>query len=104
MSTGTTVLLVVAAGTYGWKAAGPLLLGTRTLPVRVEAIMGIMPGALLAALVVTATVADGRRWSFDARIVGISAAIIALSAKRGFVTVVVVAALSTAVARAAGLP
>lgn len=104
MSTGTVVLLSVAVGTYVWKAAGPLLLGNRTLPLRVEAIMGMMPGALLAALVVTATVADGRRWSFDARIVGLAAAIVALVARRGFVTVVVVAALATAAARAAGLP
>ncbi len=104
MSTGTIVLLVVAAGTYGWKAAGPLLLGNRTLPARAEALMGMMPGALLAALVVTATVADGRNWSFDARIVGLVAAIAALLAKRGFVTVVVVAALATAAARAMGMP
>lgn len=104
MSTGTVVLLAVAAGTYAWKAAGPLLLGNRTLPLRVEAIMGMMPGALLAALVVTATVADGRHWSFDARIVGLVAAVVALQAKRGFVTVVLVAALATALARALGMP
>jgi uncharacterized membrane protein len=103
MSTGTTVVLVVAIGTYVWKSAGPLVLGNRTLPAKLQSIIALMPGSLLAALVVTATVADGKHWQFDARLVGVAVAIVALMAKRGFIFVVVVAAISTALARAAGL-
>ncbi len=104
MSTATVVLLAVAGGTYIWKASGPLLLGNRTLPPSLERVIGLTPGALLAALVVTATVADGRSWSFDARLVGLAAAIGALIFRRGFVFVVIVAAIATALARAAGMP
>lgn len=104
MTTATVVVIVVAAGTYLWKSAGPLLLGNRTLPVAIEKIIALTPGALLAALVVTATVADGPTWSFDARLVGLVVAVAALVAKRGFVFVVIVAAIATALARAAGMP
>jgi uncharacterized membrane protein len=104
MSTPTLVLLAVAIGTYCWKSAGPLILGNRKLPNRLEAVIALTPGAMLAALVVTATVANGRAWAFDARIVGVAAAVAALLARRGFVVVVVVAAVATALARAAGLP
>jgi branched-subunit amino acid transport protein len=103
MSTGTIVVLLLAAGTYVWKSAGPLLLGTRELPPTLRHIIAVLPAPLLAALVVTATVADGTKWSFDARLVGLAAAVVALMFKRGFVTVVIVAAVATALARQAGM-
>ncbi len=103
MNTPTVVLLVVALGTYAWKSAGPLVLGNRQLPARLQTVIAVMPAPLLAALVVTATVADGAKWSFDARMVGLGVAIVALVAKRGFVVVVVVAAIATAIARQAGM-
>ncbi len=103
MSTGTTVVLAVALGTYIWKSAGPLVLGNRTLPPRLQSVISLMPAALLAALVVTASVADAKAWKFDARLVGVAVAVVALLAKRGFVFVVVVAAIATALARFAGM-
>jgi branched-subunit amino acid transport protein AzlD len=104
VSTPTIVVLVVALGTYAWKSAGPLVLGNRQLPKQLQTVIALMPAPLLAALVITATFADGTMWSFDARMVGLGAAIVALLAKRGFVPVVIVAALATALARAAGMP
>jgi uncharacterized membrane protein len=104
LSTSWVVVLALAIGTYAWKSAGPLFLGNRTLPPAVLSFIGLMPGPLLAALVVTATVANGNAWVFDARLVGLFVAVVALKAKRGFVTVVVLAAVATAAARWAGLP
>jgi branched-subunit amino acid transport protein len=103
MSTPTIVVLVVAVGTYAWKSAGPLVLGNRQLPQQLLKVISLMPAPLLAALVVTATFANGTSWAFDARIVGLGAAVLALLAKRGFVPVVVVAAVTTALARLAGM-
>jgi branched-subunit amino acid transport protein len=104
VSTPTIVVLVLAVGTYFWKALGPVVLGSKPIPDRVQSIISVMPAPLLAALVVTATVGGDRQWTFDARIVGLGFAICALVLKRGFVTVVVVAAVATAAARALGLP
>jgi branched-subunit amino acid transport protein len=103
MSTGTTVVLAVAIGTYVWKSAGPLVLGNRTLPAKLQSVISLMPAALLAALVVTASVANAKAWQFDARLVGVAAAIVALIAKRGFIFVVIVAAVATTLARVAGM-
>jgi branched-subunit amino acid transport protein len=96
-------MVVLAAGTYALKAAGPLLLGNRTLPPLFERIINLLPAALLAALVVTAAAASKGRLVADARIVGLAAGVLALQRKAGFVTVVIVAAVATAMARQLGL-
>ncbi len=103
MNTGWIVLLVLSVGTYALKAAGPLLLGNRTLPPLFERIINLLPAALLAALVVTAAAASKGRLVADARLVGLGTAIVALQRKAGFVTVVIVAAVATAFARQLGL-
>ena len=103
MSSGWVVLVVLALGTYGLKAAGPLLLGNRTLPPLFERIITLMPGALLAALVVTSAFASKGKLVLDARAVGLGVAIVALSRRAGFITVVVLAAVATAVARRLGM-
>jgi uncharacterized membrane protein len=103
MTSGWIVLGVLAAGTYLLKSAGPLLLGNRTLPPLVERVINRLPAPLLAALVVTATVASKGRLVADARLVGLAAAIVALQSRAGFVTVVIVAAVATAVARQLGM-
>lgn len=103
MSSGWVVLVVLALGTYGLKAAGPLLLGNRTLPPLFERIITLMPGALLAALVVTSAFASKGKLVFDARAVGLGVAMVALSRRAGFITVVVLAAAATALARRLGM-
>ncbi len=100
---GWVVLLVVAAGTYALKSSGPLLLGNRTLPPKVQRVIATLPAPLLAALVITATFAKAGQLVIDARVMGLATAIVALLAKRGFVFVVVSAALATAVARRFGM-
>ena len=91
----------LALATAAIKAAGPLFLGGRELPPRATAVIGLLPAALLAALVVVETFgqADGGI-TFDARAAGLAAAGVAVIAKRSLVVVVVVAAVAAAVARA----
>jgi hypothetical protein len=50
MSDAVVVLIVMTLGTYALKSAGPLVLGARSLPVRVQALVDLLPAALLAAL------------------------------------------------------
>lgn len=102
MSGATTTLLLLAAGTYLLKSAGPLVLGgDRTLPPLLERLAILLPAPLLAALVATSTFVDGQRWILDARAAGLAVAAIALWRKLPFVVVVISAAAATAVARAA---
>lgn len=101
MTTATITLIALAAITYTLKAAGPLALAGRTLPARVSRVVTVLPIPLLAALVITSTLATGEEWSFDARIVGLVAAALALWRRLPFVVVVVIAGAATAAARAA---
>jgi branched-subunit amino acid transport protein len=97
--TATIVLVGLAVGTYGLKAAAPVLLGGRSLPERVARVAQLLPAALLGALVVVSTVSDEAALHVDARLVGVGAAGVALWRKAPFVVVVLVAAAATAVAR-----
>jgi hypothetical protein len=61
-----------------------------------------MPVALLAALVAVQTFATGQSLVVDARVAGLAVAIVALLLRAPFLVVVVVAAVSAALLRAAG--
>ncbi len=100
MSRGWTVIVIASALIYCLKAAAPLLLGERRLPGWLTRLTTLMPAALLAALVAVSTFASSKQLHLDARVVGLGAAAIALWRRQGFVVVVVVAALATAVTRA----
>jgi branched-subunit amino acid transport protein len=100
MSTATVTLLVLAAITYTLKSAGPLALAGRTFPAWIDRIVAVLPIPLLAALVVTSTLANGEEWAFDARIAGLAAAGVALWRRLPFVVVVIIAGAATAAVRA----
>jgi len=99
MSDATVVLLVLAAGTFLLKSAGPLLLGDRRLPNGVQAVVDLLPAALLASLAIVSTLGDGRSLVLDARIVGLVVAGVALWRRAPFVLVIVLASVATAVTR-----
>ncbi len=103
MRTGWIVLAVLSLGTYALKSAGPLLLGNRTLPPLFERVVTRMPAALLAALVITSAFATKGHLVLDARGVGLGVAVVALSRRAGFITVVLLAAAATAAARQLGM-
>lgn len=100
MSAATIVLVVMTIGTFALKSAGPLLLGDRMLPVRVQQVVGLLPAALLAALAIVSTVGDGRAIVLDARLVGLVVAGLALWRRAPFVVVILLASAATAVVRA----
>jgi hypothetical protein len=95
-----TIALLTAA-TVAIKAAGPVLLGGRTLPKRLEAVVALLAPSLLAALVVVDTFAgEDRSLAVDERAVGLAGAALALAARLPMVVVVLVAAGVTAALRA----
>ena len=99
MSDATLVLIVMTVGTFALKSAGPLVLGDRSLPRRVQQAVDLLPAALLAALAIVSTVGDGREVVFDARLVGLVVAGITLWRRLPFVVVIVVASAATAFTR-----
>lgn len=82
------------------KAAGPVALGGRDLPAWFGRVIALMAAALLAALVVTSTFADGQRWSVGAHTVGVALAGVLLWRGRSLVLAVAVAVSVTALLRA----
>ncbi|NKB42459.1 MAG: AzlD domain-containing protein, partial [Ilumatobacter sp.] len=86
-------------GTDVLKAAGPLALGNRRLPVRLQSLVDLLPAALLASLAIVSTVGDGPAVTLDARLVGLVFAGVALWRRAPFVIVIVVASAATAAVR-----
>lgn len=95
-------ILLLAVSTYALKAAGPVLLGTRTLPAVPARVLALVPLGPLAALVMVGTFADGRHLVVDARLAGLAAALLAVWRRAPFLVVVLVAAAAAAGARALG--
>jgi branched-subunit amino acid transport protein len=93
----TGVLTVVC---FGIKAAGPVALGGRELPRWAERLIVLLPAALLSALVVVQTFADGKALVLDARAAGLAAAMVALALRASVLVVLLVAALTAAGLRA----
>jgi branched-subunit amino acid transport protein len=93
-------ILALAAGTYAMKAAGPMLLGGRSLPARLAGVVALLPAAVFAALVVVDTFAQGRELVLDARAAGVGAAAVAAWRGAPFLAVVGVAVAVTAAVRA----
>jgi branched-subunit amino acid transport protein len=103
MSTSTTLTLVLACAviTAGIKATGPVALGGRDLPLWFSGVVAMMAPALFAALVVTQALADGRHWAIGADTVGVALSGIAAWRGASVILVVAIAAVTTALLRAA---
>jgi branched-subunit amino acid transport protein len=97
-------VLATAAGCYALKLAG-LTVPERVLGnPRVRRFAELVPVALLAALATVQVATAGHSIVFDpARLAGIGAAVVALLLRAPFLVVIVVAAGTTALLRAAGL-
>lgn len=96
-------ILALAAGTYAMRFAGPALAGRVRLPERVRELLETGAVVILAALVVTATVADGAVFAGWARPAGVAVAAALAVARAPFPAVVIAAAAVTAGLRALGL-
>jgi hypothetical protein len=92
-------VIVVGVGTIALKGLGPVLLGGRPLPARIDALVALLAPTLLAALVVTQTVGDADGVVADARLAGVGAAMVAIALRAPLIVVVALAAATTALAR-----
>ena len=89
----------MTVGTFAMKSAGPLLLGERSLPARVQRVVDLLPAALLAALAAVSTLGDGKQLVIDARLGGLVVAGLALWRRAPFVVVIILASAATALIR-----
>jgi uncharacterized membrane protein len=92
-----------AAGTFAAKLVGYLLPASVLEREGIRRITGLLPVALLAALVAVQTFATGQQLVIDARLAGLVVAVVALVLRAPFLVVVLVAAITAALLRATGL-
>ena len=92
-------IAVLAVGTYALKAAGPVLIGDRSLPRPIARATDLLPAALLAALIATDVAAGDRRLVVDARLAGFAAAVLAVRLRASFLIIVLAGCAGTALAR-----
>lgn len=98
--TWTTVLLL-SAGAYAFKALGLLALDRREVPPPVLRFVGLLPPALLTALIVVQTLGQGDgSLVLDARAAGLAVAGMAVWLRAPFLVVMVGGAAATALLRA----
>ena len=96
------VLLIAgcAAVTAAIKAAGPVALGGRDLPIAFRSFIVLLAPALFAALVVTQALADGKELAIGAETAGVAAGGLVAWRTDSILGCVIVAAAVTAVVRA----
>ncbi len=94
------MIAALAVTTALIKAAGPVLVGGRALPARAAGVIALLPPALLAALVVTSTFAEGQRWHLDASTAGVAVAGVMIWRRRPLLLSVLAAVAVTAAIRA----
>lgn len=107
MNTPSTLLLagvVLAAGTFAFRAAGPALRARVGLSPRVEKLVTVTVAVLFAALVATATLLRGHHLAGVARPTGVAVAGVLAYRRAPFVVVVLAAVAITAGLRLLGLP
>ncbi|MYW68145.1 AzlD domain-containing protein [Streptomyces sp. SID8379] len=104
MSAQLVAVLVLAAGTYAFRLAGPLLHGRVELPPRVQELLTTGATVLLVALLATGALMAGHGFAGWARPAGVLAGGVLAWRRAPFAVVVVAAAGVTALLRLAGLP
>lgn len=95
-------VLVASLGCYAEKLLGYLVPASVLENRTFRQISGLMPVALLAALVAVQTFASGMALTLDARAVALGVAIIALVLRAPFLAVVLLAGVTAAGLRALG--
>jgi branched-subunit amino acid transport protein len=93
------VVAVVGVATIACKAAGPVLVGRRERPPRLQACVELLAPVMLTALVVTQTFGGDEEIEVDARVVGVGAAVIAIALRTHIIVAMAAAALATALVR-----
>lgn len=101
MSDAWIVVAAVGVATIAFKAAGPVLVGGRELPPRLQACVELLAPVMLIALVTTQTFGGDEEIEIDARVVGVGAAAVAIVLRAPVIVAMAVAALVTALVRLA---
>ena len=96
-------IVVLAAGTYGLRLAGPLLRKRLRLSGTLERYLELAAIALLAALIATAALVAGHGFAGWARPAGVLVGAVLAWRKLPFVVVVIAAATVAATLRLAGV-
>lgn len=94
------VIAACALVTAAIKGVGPLALGGRALPPRLIGVVALLAPALLAALVITQALADGRHLGVGEDTIGVAASGVALWRGASILVAVGIAAGVTAGLRA----
>jgi branched-subunit amino acid transport protein len=94
------LVLSLAAGAYALKALGLIVIGERPLPARLERCLALIPAAVLAAIIAKDTLSVGHHLQVDARLAGVSAAILAAWRRAPVIVVILIGAAVTAAVRA----
>lgn len=100
MSEAWIVVVVVGVVTVAFKAAGPVLIGRRSLPPNVQSVVDLLAPVMLVALVVTQTFGGDEEIEVDARVVGVGAALVAILLRAHIIVAMAIAAVVTAALRA----
>lgn len=96
--------VVLGAGTFAFRFAGPVLRTRVELSPRVQQLMAVSAVVLLAALVATAALLEGHEFAGFARPAGVAVGGVLAWKKAPFVVVVLAAAVTAAVLRLLGVP
>ena len=96
-------LVILAAGTFGFRLSGPALRSRITFPARARRLLEVAAVVLLAALVAVTALTSGHGLAGYARPAGVLVAGLLAWRRVPFPVVVVAAAAVTAVLRLAGL-
>ncbi|MFD8496931.1 AzlD domain-containing protein [Amycolatopsis sp. NPDC059657] len=96
--------VVLGAGTFALRFAGPVLRAKMTLSPKAERLMTISAVVLLAALVAVAALTEGHGFAGIARPAGVLVGGVLAWRKAPFVAVVIAAAATAALLRLAGVP
>jgi hypothetical protein len=99
---GWVAVLAASAIAYAFKVAGYTVPPSFLERPRVVGVTEMLPAALLASLVVLQTFSTGTHLALDARAAGLGVAVVALVLRAPFIVVVIAAAVSAALLRAAG--
>jgi branched-subunit amino acid transport protein len=100
MSDPWIVVAVVGLATIAFKAAGPVLIGRRLLPSRLQSLVDLLAPVMLVALVVTQTFGGDEEITVDARVAGVGAAFVAILLRAHVIVAMAIAAIVTAGLRA----
>ncbi len=97
-------IVVLAAGTYAFRLAGPVFRHRVRVPDRLVRLLSDAAAVLLAALIATAALTEGHSFAGWARPAGVLAGGVLALRRAPFPVIVVAAAGTTAIVRLCGVP